>query len=111
MSPPIIARSLSSSYGTLDQREQLDAALDGVQRFPPEMNFSNEIHRFGRAGELYAQADPAKLAKVTDQMVELHLHIASVYSTRSSYNNALSEANKALALEPDNPSALPARAR
>src|SRR5262245_7282686 len=47
-----------------------DAALDGVQRFPPEMNFSNEIHRFGRAGELYAQADPARLAKVTDQMVE-----------------------------------------
>jgi imidazolonepropionase-like amidohydrolase len=50
-----------------------DAALDGVQRFPPEMNFSNEIHRFGRAGELYAQADPAKLAKVTDQMVERHV--------------------------------------
>ena len=47
-----------------------DAALDGVQRFPPEMNFSNEIHRFGRAGELYAQADPARLAKLTDQMVE-----------------------------------------
>ena len=32
-----------------------DAALDGVQDFPPEMNLSNEIHRFGRAGELYTQ--------------------------------------------------------
>jgi imidazolonepropionase-like amidohydrolase len=47
-----------------------DAALNGVQRFPPEMNFSNEIQRFGRAGELYAQADPARLAAVVSQMVE-----------------------------------------
>jgi imidazolonepropionase-like amidohydrolase len=46
-----------------------DAALDGIQHFPPEMNYSNEIHRFGRAGELYAQADPEKLHKVIDKMV------------------------------------------
>ena len=50
-----------------------DAALTGIQRFPPEMNYSNEIHRFGRAGELYAQADPAKLHKVIDAMVEHHV--------------------------------------
>jgi imidazolonepropionase-like amidohydrolase len=51
-----------------------DAALpDGVQNFPPEMNYANEIHRFGRAGELYAQADPAKLNKVLDLMVEKHV--------------------------------------
>jgi len=47
-----------------------DAALSGVQQFPPEMNYSNEIHRFGRAGELYAQVDPEKLHKVIDRMVE-----------------------------------------
>jgi imidazolonepropionase-like amidohydrolase len=47
-----------------------DAALDGIQHFPPEMNYSNEIHRFGRAGELYAQVDPEKLHKVIDRMVE-----------------------------------------
>src|SRR5262245_13023321 len=29
-----------------------DAALNGVQDFPPEMNYANEVHRFGRAGEL-----------------------------------------------------------
>ena len=46
-----------------------DAALDGVQHFPPEMNYSNELHRFSRAGELYAQADPAKLEQVLDLMV------------------------------------------
>jgi imidazolonepropionase-like amidohydrolase len=47
-----------------------DAALDGVQHFPPEMNYSNELLRFSKAGELYAQADPAKLEKVIDLMVE-----------------------------------------
>jgi imidazolonepropionase-like amidohydrolase len=46
-----------------------DAALDGIQHFPPEMNYANEIHRFGRAGELYAQADPEKLHNVIDKMV------------------------------------------
>jgi imidazolonepropionase-like amidohydrolase len=47
-----------------------DAALAGIQDFPPETNYANEIHRFGRAGELYAQADPEKLHKVIDLMVE-----------------------------------------
>jgi len=46
-----------------------DAALNGIQDFPPDMNYANEVHRFGRAGELYAQADPEKLHKVIDAMV------------------------------------------
>ena len=48
-----------------------DAALDGIQDFPPEMNLANEIHRFGRAGELYTQEnlDHAKLSKLLDDMV------------------------------------------
>ena len=48
-----------------------DAALDGIQDFPPDMNYANEIHRFGRAGELYTQAnfDHAKLSKLLDDMV------------------------------------------
>jgi imidazolonepropionase-like amidohydrolase len=50
-----------------------DAALAGIQRFPPEMNYANEVHRFGRAGELYAQADPEKLHKMIDLMVEKHV--------------------------------------
>ena len=29
---------------------------NGIQNFPSDMNYSNEVHRFGRAGELYAQA-------------------------------------------------------
>ena len=51
-----------------------DAALDGVQNFPPDMNYSNEIQRFGRAGELYAQADPGEArARSIDMMVEQHV--------------------------------------
>jgi len=48
-----------------------DAALDGIQRFPPEHNASNEVHRFGRAGELYLQKNlnPAKLDETLDLMV------------------------------------------
>lgn len=46
-----------------------DAALDGVQHFPPEMNYSNELLRFSKAGELYAQANPEKLDAVLDLMV------------------------------------------
>ncbi len=46
-----------------------DAALDGVQNFPGDMNYSDELMRFSRAGELYAQANPAKLDKVLDDMV------------------------------------------
>lgn len=46
-----------------------DAALDGVQNFPADMNYSDELMRFSRAGELYAQANPAKLDKVLDDMV------------------------------------------
>ncbi|MFN8059028.1 MAG: amidohydrolase family protein [Vicinamibacterales bacterium] len=50
-----------------------DAALDGSQRFPPHMNYSDEALRFGHAGELYAQANPAKLARLVDLMVEKHV--------------------------------------
>lgn len=46
-----------------------DAALDGVQHFPADMNYSNELLRFSKAGELYAQADPVKLDQVLDLMV------------------------------------------
>jgi imidazolonepropionase-like amidohydrolase len=49
-----------------------DAALDGIQNFPPEHNANNEIHRFGRAGELYIQTNfnPAKLSQLLEDMVK-----------------------------------------
>jgi imidazolonepropionase-like amidohydrolase len=49
-----------------------DAALDGIQNFPPEHNANNEVHRFGRAGELYIQDNfnRAKLSAVLELMVK-----------------------------------------
>jgi len=48
-----------------------DAALDGIQDFPANHNASNEVHRFGRAGELYLQhnLNREKLSGVLDLMV------------------------------------------
>ena len=48
-----------------------DSALDEPQDFPPDMNLYNEIHRFGRAGELYTQAslNHTKLSALLADMV------------------------------------------
>jgi len=60
-----------------------DAALNGIQEFPPEMNYANEIHRFGRAGELYTQAnlDQGKLSKLLDDMVAKGVAWSPTFST------------------------------
>jgi imidazolonepropionase-like amidohydrolase len=50
-----------------------DAALDGIQHFPPDMNYSNELDRFARAGELFAQANPDALRQVVELMAEKHV--------------------------------------
>ncbi len=47
-----------------------DAALNGVQSFPPEMNYSNELHRFRYAGRLWREADQEKLQRVLQGMVD-----------------------------------------
>lgn len=48
---------------------------------------------------------------VTDQMVELHLHLASQLATQSDYKGAQREVSQALALDPKNEGALSMRAR
>ena len=60
-------RSIEHFYGIPD------AALDGIQNFPPDMNYNNELHRFARAGELFAQATPEKLKQVVESMVANHV--------------------------------------
>ncbi|MGJ8662190.1 MAG: amidohydrolase family protein [Marinicella sp.] len=47
-----------------------DAALHGVQNFPPDMNYSNELHRFRYAGRLWREADYDKLQEVLQGMVD-----------------------------------------
>lgn len=60
-----------------------DAAFDRPQHFPPEMNLWNEIHRFGRAGELYTQAslNPEKLSRLLDDMVARQVAWSPTFST------------------------------
>jgi imidazolonepropionase-like amidohydrolase len=52
-----------------------DAALDGIQAFPANHNANNEVHRFGRAGELYLQhnLNRQKLSEMLDLMVQKHV--------------------------------------
>lgn len=50
-----------------------DAALDGVQNFPPDFNYSNELHRFRYAGRLWREANPEKLQKVLHRLVEANV--------------------------------------
>lgn len=47
-----------------------DAALHGVQNFPADMNYSNELHRFRYAGRLWREAQPEKLKQVLNAMAE-----------------------------------------
>ena len=49
-----------------------DSALDEPQDFPADMNLWNEIHRFGRAGELYTQKslNHEKLTTLLTDMVK-----------------------------------------
>jgi len=44
-------------------------AIDGIQDFPADMNYSDETHRFAYAGELFAQADPEGLRKIVESMI------------------------------------------
>lgn len=47
-----------------------DAALRGVQDFPPDFTYSNEVHRFRHAGRLWRAAEPERLDRVLAELVE-----------------------------------------
>ena len=51
-----------------------DAALaDGVQHFPSEYNYNNEVDRFRWAGRLWRETDPERLGTVLQAMVDAHV--------------------------------------
>src|SRR5215470_1159409 len=51
-----------------------DAAIDeGVQNFPSSYNYNNETDRFRYAGHLFREANPEKLTKVLQGMVNAHV--------------------------------------
>jgi hypothetical protein len=60
-------RSIEHWYGIPD------AALRGVQHFPPEFSYSNEVDRFRYAGRLWREADPKKLQDVLQVLVDHHV--------------------------------------
>ncbi len=64
------------------------------------------------ADDARIQDGAARYRELTiEQMVEVHLHLASQYTTKSSLKEAMKQANAALALDPRNPQALAQRAR
>jgi hypothetical protein len=48
-----------------------DAALDGVQNFPPDFNYTNELHRFRYAGRLWREVNPKKLNDVLKALAKV----------------------------------------
>jgi len=50
-----------------------DAALDGVQDFPADFSYSNEVDRFRWAGRLWREADPEALQAVLQELVRLEV--------------------------------------
>ncbi|MBK8975862.1 MAG: amidohydrolase family protein [Planctomycetes bacterium] len=48
-----------------------DAALDGVQDFPPDFSYDNEVDRFRYAGRLWREARPERLDQVLATLVDL----------------------------------------
>ncbi len=58
-------RSIEHWYGIPD------AALDGVQEFPADFSYSNEVDRFRYAGRLWREADPDRLDAVLQRLVDL----------------------------------------
>jgi imidazolonepropionase-like amidohydrolase len=58
-----------------------DAALDdGVQHFPSDYNYNNERDRFRYGGHLWREANPEKLAKVLQAMVDAHVAWVPTFS-------------------------------
>ena len=89
--------AVSTWNGALRDGDRALKALDKVDTSGPGTVTTEQVAGYRRM--------------VIDQMVEVHLHLASLWTVRSSYNKALSETNKALALDPRSERALSARAR
>ena len=47
-----------------------DAAIPGVQSFPGDYNYLDELARFRYAGKLWREADPVLLEQVMDTLLE-----------------------------------------
>jgi tetratricopeptide (TPR) repeat protein len=96
-----------TSAGSANATNAWQSALDDGERGMREIEKLEKRYTDSQSREVLSRY--RKL--FVDQIVELRLHRASVWTTRSSYNKALEEVNQALALDPRNRDVLAARAR
>ncbi len=80
-----------------------DAAIDGVQDFPADYNFNNELHRFRYAGRIWREADPARLEDVLQTLVDAGVAwdpTFSIYEACRDLQRALTDPALAIYLHP-----------
>jgi imidazolonepropionase-like amidohydrolase len=71
-----------------------DAALDGVQEFPPEFSYSNEVDRFRWAGRLWREVVPEKLDQVLDALVAAQVAWDPTFAIYEASRDAVRARNK-----------------
>ena len=92
------SKSTSLFEGALDDGEFCLKELDRIaKKYPDDPKVQEGAEKYRKL--------------ITDQMVEVHLHLASHYTMKSSFDKAMREANQAIALDPNNQAALAQRAR
>jgi hypothetical protein len=99
-------KALLSKSGSAAIREWNSAAKAGQRAL-------NDLDKFAKKHEEAGMSETLGGYRkvVVDQLVEVHLNLASRYSTQTSYQEAQKEVNKALALDSTNKAALSARVR
>jgi len=102
-----IQKGLANSSKTSSAKRLYEGAWSDGQRAMREI--AKVEKKLGRA-EIGEVLDGYRKL-VTEHMVDSQLHIASLYSTRTSYKQALAAVNKALSIDSSNKRALAARAR
>lgn len=102
-----IRKGLVNSSKTSTAKRMYEGAWSDGQRAMREIDKAEK--KLGRA-EVGEVLDGYREV-ITEHMVDTQLHVASLYTTRSSYQQALAAVNKALSIDSGNRRALAARAR
>ena len=98
-------KGLQSKSGSAPVREWEAAAKHGKKAL-------TEIDKFEKKHpEKYTELLGGYRKTVNQQIIEIYMHLANHYSTRSSYNKALDQVNQALAIDPKSTEALSMRNR
>ena len=96
---------------TRNQSQAVSLMSSAISDFEKALRLlGNIMEKEGEASDLAAHYD-AWDAAVKNDIIETHLHIASIYLTRGSFNQSQRAVNQALALDPNNSEALAMRGR